>query len=225
MVLPDRLTLGGCVDSESGFRIIFFIIVASVVAARVCFRWKSRRAGRTGWSIGKAAAEREGKAGILWRLLLFFYMIAVVVIYAFKPAWLTRFAVPLPLWSRWLGTGIAVAGLSLLVWTHHALGRQWSANLELRGEHVLITNGPYRSVRHPMYCSFIGLATGLALMSASWLIVLLAAMTFMVLYARAGKEEAMMIENLGDEYRAYMRCTGRLLPRFRQHPVEQSGGA
>jgi protein-S-isoprenylcysteine O-methyltransferase Ste14 len=213
------------VHSESGFRIIFFAIFASVVATRVYFRWRSKRAGQARWPIGKDAAEREGRGGILWRVLLFLCVLAFVVIYAFNPLWLHRFAARLPLWSRWLGTGIAVVSLALLIWVHQALGRQWSANLELREKHVLITNGPYQSVRHPMYSALIGLAIGLALVSASWPVILLAVMTLLLLHARAGKEEAMMIENFGDEYRAYMRRTGRLLPRIRQHPAEQSPGA
>jgi protein-S-isoprenylcysteine O-methyltransferase Ste14 len=94
-------------------------------------------------------------------------MLAVVVIYAFNPVWLNQFAVTLPLWSRWLGTGVVVVSVALLIWVHHALGKQWSADLELRREHVLITKGPYRAVRHPMYSAFIGLAIGLALVSAS----------------------------------------------------------
>lgn len=211
-------------DSELGFRIIFFSVFTSVVVTRVYFRWRAKRTGEPGWSIGHDAAEREGKSGILLRLLLFFYMLAVVVLYALNPRWLTLFAVSLPLWSRWLGAGVAVVSLPLLVWVHHALGRQWSANLELRKEHTLITNGPYCSVRHPMYTALLGLSLGIALVSASWPIILLAVATLLLLVARIGKEQTMMIERFGDEYREYMRRTGRLLPRVRRHHAEESHG-
>jgi protein-S-isoprenylcysteine O-methyltransferase Ste14 len=53
---------------------------------------------------------------------------------------------------------------------------------------------------------------GQALVSASWLIVVLVVVAILVLYARIGKEETMMIEQFGDEYRAYMQRTGRFLP-------------
>lgn len=207
-------------DSEAGFRIIFFAVFASVVVTRVYFRWRAKRTGDPGWSIGRDAVEREGRSGILSRSLLFFYMLAVVVLYALNPSWLSLFAVSLPLWSRWLGAGVAVVSIPLLVWVHHALGKQWSANLELRKEHTLITNGPYCSVRHPMYTALLGLSLGITLASASWPIILLGVATILLLYARIGKEEALMLERFGDEYRVYMRRTGRLLPRVRRHAAK-----
>jgi len=50
--------------------------------------------------------------------------------------------------------------------------------------------------------------------SASWLVVVLVVASVLVLYRRIGREEVMMIAQFGDEYRAYMQRTGRLLPRF-----------
>jgi protein-S-isoprenylcysteine O-methyltransferase Ste14 len=55
---------------------------------------------------------------------------------------------------------------------------------------------------------------GVSLISAFWLIVLLVVGSILMLYMRLDKEEAMMIEQFGDAYRAYMRRTGRLLPRL-----------
>jgi protein-S-isoprenylcysteine O-methyltransferase Ste14 len=54
----------------------------------------------------------------------------------------------------------------------------------------------------------------LVLVSASWLVALLVVAAIFVLYARIGEEEAMMIEQFGDEYRTYMQRTGRFLPRL-----------
>jgi protein-S-isoprenylcysteine O-methyltransferase Ste14 len=64
----------------------------------------------------------------------------------------------------------------------------------------------------PAWSRWMGV--GLALVSASWLILILVVAAILVLYARIGKEEAMMIVQFGDEYRAYMQCTGRLLPHW-----------
>ena len=201
-------------DRETGFRIIFFAAFAVLLAIRAYFRWRLRRAGEAGWRVGHDAAHREGRGGIIWRLLVFIYMLAALIIYAVDPVWLSRFAVALPPWSRWLGTGAAVLSLAFLIWVHYALGKQWSANLELREEHILITGGPYRFIRHPMYSALMGLTGGLALVSANWTIIVLAVLASLLLYARTGKEEAMMLENFGDSYRAYMKSTGRLLPRL-----------
>lgn len=141
-------------------------------------------------------------------------MLAAVALYAVNPAWLSAFAIPLPAWSRWLGVGLSVIGFLLLVWVHRALGRQWSTSLQLREQHTLITSGPYRWTRHPMYTALFSFFAGLAFVSASWLVVLLVVVAVSVLYARIGKEEMMMLEQFGDEYRAHMQRTGRFLPHL-----------
>lgn len=199
-------------ESERIFRTIFFVLFIAVMAVRAYYGWKIRRTGGSSWSVKNEAVEREGRWSILLRLVLFFYMLAAVVLYAINPVWLGLFMIPLPAWSRWLGAGLGVAGLLLLIWVQHTLGRHWSTNLQLGTEHALVTNGPYRWARHPMYTALFSFFVGLALVSASWLVVLLVVAAIFVLYARVGKEEAMMIEQFGDEYCAYMQRTGRFLP-------------
>jgi protein-S-isoprenylcysteine O-methyltransferase Ste14 len=120
--------------------------------------------------------------------------------------------VPLPAWIRWLGAGLAVVSLPLLVWAHGALGRHWSTNLQFEASHNLITTGPYRWVRHPMYTVLFSFFTGLGLLSANGLIIGLVAVV--VIGARIPKEEAMMVAQFGDTYQTYMQRTGRLLPRL-----------
>jgi protein-S-isoprenylcysteine O-methyltransferase Ste14 len=151
-------------------------------------------------------------------VILFFYMLAVVILYAINPAWLSSFVAPFPTWSRWIGVGLGVVSLPWLIWVHQTLGKQWSTNLQLREKHTLITGGPYRWIRHPMYSALFSFFVGLTFVSASWLVVLLVMVSVFVLYARTGKEDSLMIEQFGDEYRAYMQCTGRFLPRFTRRP-------
>jgi len=202
------------VDTERTFRSLFFALFVAVMAVRAYYGWKIRRTEGSNWAVEDKAVEREGRWSILLRFVLFFYMLAAVILYAINPVWLGLFMIPLPAWSRWLGAGLGVAGLLLLIWVQHTLGRHWSTNLQLRTEHTLITNGPYRWARHPMYTALFSFFDGLALVSASWLIVLLVVAAIFVLYARIGKEETMMTEQFGDEYRAYVQQTGRFLPRL-----------
>ncbi|MFQ6101052.1 MAG: isoprenylcysteine carboxylmethyltransferase family protein [Anaerolineae bacterium] len=92
--------------------------------------------------------------------------------------------------------------------------RAGGSSLQLREEHALVTSGPYRWVTHPMYTALFAFFVGLLPISATWLIAPLVVASIFMLYRRLDKEEAMMIEQFGDAYRAYMRRTGRLLPRF-----------
>ena len=75
-------------------------------------------------------------------------------------------AVSLPAWIRWAGFVLALAAAALLTWTHHVLGKNYSPKLEIREQHRLITTGPYRWVRHPMYGAIFFWTAGVALITA-----------------------------------------------------------
>ena len=103
-------------------------------------------------------------------------------------------------------------------WTHRTLGSYWSGILELRENHRLIISGPYRHIRHPMYTGFFIMSFGLALLTANLAVALIQIGAFTATYlARVSDEEAMMIDHFGDEYRSYIRRTGRLLPPLRRY--------
>lgn len=79
--------------------------------------------------------------------------------------------------------------------------------------HTLITNGPYRWIRHPLN-SFGGLIfLCLSLVTSIWLIPLLAIPTSVILIQRTSIEEQVLHSRFGDEYQRYSGRTGRFLPR------------
>ena len=151
------------------------------------------------------------------RILVGLVMLAwlPISLYVFS-SWLDPHHLPLPDWLRWGGGGIFLLGDLGFWWAHHALGRHWSPILEIRAEHRLVTGGPYRYVRHPMYASLFLVGIGLALLSANWIVAAAFLAPVALLYlARVRAEEEMMLQQFGDAYRAYMARTGRLLPRWR----------
>jgi protein-S-isoprenylcysteine O-methyltransferase Ste14 len=117
-------------------------------------------------------------------------------------------------WSGWVGT-VVFAGAIFMLWRSHAdLGRNWSATLQILGRHSLVTTGVYCHIRHPMYTAHLLWAIAQGLLLSNWL----AGWAFLVLSVplyiiRIPKEERMMLEHFGEEYRAYMSRTGRLIPR------------
>jgi len=124
------------------------------------------------------------------------------------------FRLPFPAWLRLLGAGLIFAGDLLFTWSHRALGRNWSPLLEIRRGHILVTKGPYRFIRHPMYAAIFLIGTGVSLLSANWLVSLSYMLPVISMYlVRVSDEEEMMIEQFGDEYWKYMRRTGRLMPK------------
>jgi protein-S-isoprenylcysteine O-methyltransferase Ste14 len=145
---------------------------------------------------------------------MFVSVILLPLLYLFTP--LLGFAdYELPRIVPWLG--LAVMAVSLwLFWRSHAdLGRNWSVSLELREGHQLITEGIYRRIRHPMYLSIWLWAIGQGLMLENWLAGWSVVPAFAAMYVlRTPREEQLMCEAFGDEYRAYMRKTGRVFPRL-----------
>jgi protein-S-isoprenylcysteine O-methyltransferase Ste14 len=78
-----------------------------------------------------------------------------------------------------------------------------------------MTEGPYRWMRHPMYTALFLLGVGFLLLTSNWAVGVPLIIALPILVAvRVGNEEALMIEQFGDEYRAYMQQTGRFLPRL-----------
>jgi protein-S-isoprenylcysteine O-methyltransferase Ste14 len=179
------------------------------------------------WIIGYAIRlyhERQARgvqrvsARHLARDRIFYWMVftafVLALLYACSP-FLDAAHVGLPAVVRWAGLLFAVLGVALLHATHRALGRNWSGKLEIAEGHRLIVIGPYRRVRHPMYTSLFCMAFAFSLLSANWIVALanLGAVTAMYL-ARVADEEQMLIDQFGDAYRAYMRRTGRLVPKL-----------
>jgi protein-S-isoprenylcysteine O-methyltransferase Ste14 len=123
---------------------------------------------------------------------------------------------PLPEPFSWLGYVLGLLGVGLLAWAHDTLGREFSPWLELRAEHRLVTAGPYRWVRHPIYSAGLLLILGVGLLSANLLVLLLPAAGLGTLLAlRLADEEAMLAARFGEEYRSWEARTGRLFPTTR----------
>lgn len=118
-------------------------------------------------------------------------------------------------WMGWAGATVEVLFVWLFFESHRALGRNWSITLEIRDSHRLVTDGLYRYVRHPMYTSFWLWAIAQALLIPNWIAGLAGLAGVAGLYfSRVGKEERLMEQTFGDEYRAYCAKTGRVVPRL-----------
>jgi len=139
-----------------------------------------------------------------------------VLSYLVNPDWMAWSSVPLPSWLRWLGVGVHALGVVLLSWTLRRLGTNLTDTVVTRREHTLVTEGPYRWVRHPFYDAMALLIAGIALIAANWFVMVTGAVVFLLLAIRAQTEEALLFARFGDAYRNYSESTGRFLPKLRR---------
>lgn len=137
-----------------------------------------------------------------------------ILLSVFAPGWMAWSTWATPAWLRWTGAGIAGTAVPLFYWVFRTLGSNVTSTIATRRAHTLVTAGPYRWVRHPLYTTGFVFVLGLALALASWLIPLLAVPPLVGLGLRTPLEEAGLEARFGDAYRAYVSRTGRFLPRL-----------
>jgi protein-S-isoprenylcysteine O-methyltransferase Ste14 len=101
-----------------------------------------------------------------------------------------------------------------MYWTLASLGKNLTDTVVTRAEATLVTHGPYRYVRHPFYATAALLMASVTMLSANWLIGASSIIVLALLAIRTPKEEQMLIDKFGDDYRRYMRMTGRFFPRI-----------
>lgn len=195
-------------QTENIFRIVLPILIVAFIAHRGYYTKKSARQEKD-----TLKKREEGWITKLAATLSLIGFIAMIV-YLLNPKWLAWASLSLPLWARWTGVGIALVGFALLQWAQVTLGRSWSDTPRMLKEQALITSGPYQFIRHPIYTAFILILGSTLFVSANWLIGLTwAGMTVLDIASRISFEESLMVEYFGDQYREYMKKTGRLLPK------------
>ncbi len=129
------------------------------------------------------------------------------------PAWMAWSSAGLPPWLRWTGVAFGVMAATLLVITFRSLGTNITDTVVTRDRHTLVTDGPYRWVRHPFYVAFALAMAADSVVTANWFLALTGAVAVALIGIRTRTEEQKLIERFGDEYRHYMERTGRFMPR------------
>ena len=189
-----------------------WLILATFVPTLTISAYFRARARRLSGTIPRRA---EGGAAMALRAIVALPLFLSIVAYVISPPLLDWSAIDLPDTVRWIG---AVAGLLCIPsawWLFRSIGANVSETVLTKEHHQLVTIGPYRWVRHPLYATGGLLLIAAGLMASNWFVLLLAVVALvLVRIVVVPAEERNLIARFGDAYRDYRRRTGALLPRL-----------
>ena len=201
---------------ETVFKIIIIVIFSVFSIIRIESYRLAKKAGY------RTIIEESRKYSVFLSLLIC-YEVVTLFIYLLYPQLLMWSAISMPIWLRWAGVFLAILALMLFVWTHRSLGKNYSMKLRVKEEQNLVTFGPYRWIRHPMYTAFYILHIAAFLLISNWFIGVTWLLGLSIIIAlRLKREESMMIEKFGEQYVSYMKYTGRLIPSHRMNRITGS---
>jgi protein-S-isoprenylcysteine O-methyltransferase Ste14 len=173
------------------------------------YRHRARQQGEA------IARRRESPLLIAGRAVLALPLFVAILLYLSNPRWMGWAELALPLWVRWVGVLLGLVAVPSALWVFTSIGRNVSETVLTKRDHALVTTGPYRWVRHPLYTTGAVLLLSIGLMAANWFILLFALLAIVSLrLAVIPLEERELVSKFGDRYRRYMARTGGLLPRW-----------
>jgi protein-S-isoprenylcysteine O-methyltransferase Ste14 len=198
-------------SAEQPFRWILAVILVVAISISGYYRKRARETG------GTIARRQESGRLIALRLAFGLPLLLSLMAFLLRPGLIGWAKAPLPLWVRWGGAALGVTCIVLVVWVMRSIGANVSETVLTKEAHELVTHGPYRWVRHPLYAVGLLLLLSAALMASSWLIGALTAVAGIAIRTIViPVEETALIEKFGDRYREYMGRTGRLIPPLRE---------
>lgn len=202
------------IDVETVCRVALGLLLLGVAAIGVPHR---RRADRVGGPV-----SRRGDPRWFWPLMVVGGTPVPLVVVAFlvSPRWVEVTALDLPDWLRLAGVPAGMAGAGLFAWMFRHLGLNVTPTATPRRAATLVTSGPYRWVRHPMYSAALILVMATTLLTANAVLPVCGGWAFALLAARSRIEEQRLVEKFGEAYRDYQDRTGRFLPRWRARSRE-----
>jgi protein-S-isoprenylcysteine O-methyltransferase Ste14 len=167
----------------------------------------ARRAKRIGI---RRSRDRAGELALLFVAALGLFVVPLIYVLTGQPAFADYQFRSV---QGSVGVLVFIGALWLFRRSHRDLGRNWSIGLDIREQQSVVSTGVYSRIRHPMYAAFWLQAVAQALLLPNWIAgpagLVAVALLF---FARVGREERLMLEEFGDDYRRYMARTSRIVP-------------
>ena len=201
-------------EIDTIFRVAFICLFVMYLAARL-IPSRNLPALKRSRKERIEALKQEGRYALPMFIIAIYGNLIAGILYLLNPSWISWSYLNLPYQLRILSIILGVTSTLFMYWVGQTLANYYSFTIETQEEHQLITTGPYRRIRHPLYAGTILFLISIVLVSDNLLILTILLLLLPGLYFRVTKEEQTMLEQFGDEYRTYMKQTGRLLPKLR----------
>lgn len=192
---------------ELEYRIALIIIAAAHLAVS---QRQLRHAGAGKSAVGPRAEGLLLAVGTGSAILMFSVSVAVRLA---NPDWLPWMELPLSSAFRWLGVPTMIMGATLHVWGARHLARNLTITIDTVEGHTLVTTGPFRWMRHPLYTGGMVESVGVCLLLASGIVAAGALTFWLLIIIRTAREETQLQKVFGEDYVRYADRVGRFLPR------------
>ena len=193
-------------DPELGLRVALAAMIVGAAAIGIPHRLRADRAG------GRVSTQVDPRWFWIGMAVIGPPVVLVVLGFLIEPRWVAFAQLNVPNGVRGLGGPVGVAGLALFAWMFRHLALNVTSTSMPRQEATLITSGPYRWMRHPMYTAALVLGFAATLLTANLVMLVGGLAMFALLAARSVTEEQRLVRKFGDAYRDYQRRTGRFFP-------------
>ena len=118
-----------------------------------------------------------------------------------------------------LGLGLVVLGYAGTLWTYAAMGNSWRMGVNTNEKTALVSRGPFRWVRHPIYLLQILMLAGATVLLPTLVSFAALATYYICVLLKARDEEKFLTRVHGAAYREYVARTGGLCPRLFRRPA------
>lgn len=191
---------------------LFYWAALAVASASIGISiYYRHRADKTGGLVARDAEPAPLRLGLSLCGLLGF---GGLLLYFIWPPALAWTMLPVPVALRWSGVALGVSAAAVNVWVFRTLGLNVTRTVRTRENATLVTTGPYRFVRHPLYVSGTLTFLAISLVTGSWWFIAWVLPGLILLAIRTPQEEAHLAARFGDAWHTYAARTGRFLPRL-----------
>lgn len=187
----------------------------SMLAIHLYYRRRASKREELEEALFRPKPTRGAKVRAWLRYPAVLSWMAAGAIFLLAPKYLPAWRLPLdPRYAGWIGSLLCGTGTALFLLSHRQLGELWSIRAAVKAGHRVISGGPYRFIKHPLYAAVYLNMIGATLLISSYVMLVPLALSA-AFYQQARIEEDLLKAALGGEYAEYARGRGMFIPRIR----------